>query len=268
MAGGTTWSFATVLVALALGSLAVPGASTASTEVGRADGVVVKQGPRGLTFVFTKRAAPLYRRIAGRRVSIRCQRFPRGGYSGSGSTTFHAPARGRVLRSGSVSDGWDYCRVWRSERRLRSGRRTRVFPRRLIVTIPFTAAGEVFVDEQNKAFLLATVIELGEFAASGSNADRFATPDRLLELTAAVSTPLSKERLPLVALSDAGETPVAGAVGYYSDGAEHAAAVVLSSAGRRLFFEVDRDDVIRTNVATYLFNGLDSLPQSAAFRTM
>jgi hypothetical protein len=58
--------------------------------------------------------------------------------------------------------------------------------------------------------------------------------------------------LPIVALASPADTPPPGSVGYYSDGARHAAAVVLSAAGRRLFVEVDADDVLRTNVAMYL----------------
>jgi hypothetical protein len=39
----------------------------------------------------------------------------------------------------------------------------------------------------------------------------------------------------------------------YSDGGEHAAAVALSAAGRRLFIELNADRVLHTNVAEYLF---------------
>jgi hypothetical protein len=52
------------------------------------------------------------------------------------------------------------------------------------------------------------------------------------------------------------ETPPAGSVGYYSDGGEHAAAVVVSEAGRRLFVELDAGDVLHTNVAKYLYVGI------------
>jgi hypothetical protein len=49
------------------------------------------------------------------------------------------------------------------------------------------------------------------------------------------------------------DTPPEGAIGYYSDAAQHAAAVVLSAMGRRLFLEFDADDVIRSNVTTYIY---------------
>ena len=59
--------------------------------------------------------------------------------------------------------------------------------------------------------------------------------------------------LPVVALASAGETPPAGAVGYWSDGARRVAVAVLSASGRRLFIEFSEDDVLRTNVAGYIY---------------
>lgn len=60
-------------------------------------------------------------------------------------------------------------------------------------------------------------------------------------------------KLAVVALSSPSDTPPAGSLGYYSDGTEHVAAVVLSASGRRLFLEFDVDHTIRTNVSEYLF---------------
>ena len=61
----------------------------------------------------------------------------------------------------------------------------------------------------------------------------------------------------VIALGSPAETPPAGAVGYWSDGAQRVAVVTLSSLGRRLFVEYDAD-VIRTNIARFLYdNELD-----------
>ena len=60
-------------------------------------------------------------------------------------------------------------------------------------------------------------------------------------------------KLSVVELPSPSDTPPAGSIGYYSDGAQHAAAVVLSASGRRLFFEADADEVIRTNVLEYVY---------------
>jgi hypothetical protein len=56
-----------------------------------------------------------------------------------------------------------------------------------------------------------------------------------------------------VALASPSDTPPAGSIDYYSDGAQHVAAVVLSATGRRLFFELDVDQIVRTNVLGYIY---------------
>ena len=60
-------------------------------------------------------------------------------------------------------------------------------------------------------------------------------------------------RLSVVELPGPSDTPPAGSIGYYSDGAQHVAAVVLWASGRRLFFEADVDHAIHTNVVEYLY---------------
>ena len=52
------------------------------------------------------------------------------------------------------------------------------------------------------------------------------------------------------------DTPPAGSIGYYGDGAERTAVVTLSTSGRRLFIETEPDDVLRTNLAQYIFGSL------------
>ena len=53
------------------------------------------------------------------------------------------------------------------------------------------------------------------------------------------------------------DTPAARTIGYYSDGAKHAALVTVSASGRRLFVEVSADRTLYTNVAEYLTGDLD-----------
>jgi hypothetical protein len=100
--------------------------------------------------------------------------------------------------------------------------------RKNLVTFATSDRGRVLMDEQYRTLLLETVLTTGgAFSA-----------------------------LPVVALASPSDTPPPESVGYYSDGAQHAAAVMLSAAGRRLFVEVDADDVLRTNVARYLGEGI------------
>ena len=61
----------------------------------------------------------------------------------------------------------------------------------------------------------------------------------------------------MVAPATPAATPGGESVGYYSDGAEHMAVVVVSAAGRRLFIELDADRVLRTNVIHLIIDGLE-----------
>lgn len=44
----------------------------------------------------------------------------------------------------------------------------------------------------------------------------------------------------------------ARSVGYFGDGAERSAVVMLSASGRRLFFETEPDGVVRTNLIEHI----------------
>jgi hypothetical protein len=55
----------------------------------------------------------------------------------------------------------------------------------------------------------------------------------------------------VVALANPADTPPQEAIGYYSDGQQHVAAVAVSASGRRLFVEHE-GDVLHTNVAGYI----------------
>jgi hypothetical protein len=227
-------------------------AQTVHLPVGEADGVrIVRDHSGALVVVFRPSAARLWRRVAGRKVSVFCEKGPDpdpddpGTFiSEEGGTTFRAPRRGRRLRTGDLTRGMDVCRVWLEARTVtRHGRRVR-HSRELIVAVPLTQRGAVRLDERARAAALLTVLELA--GPRGA----FALPADLVSRLPLLKRPV---RLSVVALSSPADTPAAGSIGYYSDGAQHAAAVLLSASGRRLFLEFDADRVIRTNVAEYLF---------------
>jgi hypothetical protein len=120
----------------------------------------------------------------------------------------------------------------------------------LIVSVPLTQTGAVHLDEEGKAVALFGVIFSASALAKSRGARTLPLP---VDLLAADATRLPRASwYPLVALGAGSDTPPPGQVGYYSDGAEHAAAVILSASGRRLFIELEGDDVLRTNVAGYL----------------
>ena len=109
---------------------------------------------------FTERAAQLYRRIAGKRVTITCTELPEDRNAvgivgvGSGSQTFRAPKRRRPFRTGDLTRGTDYCRVWLAARTVRRHGERQRRSRQLIVSVSLTQEGAVYLDEQEKAISL------------------------------------------------------------------------------------------------------------------
>lgn len=249
MRGGVIGVVTALLLALILPSA---GAAQAPLPVGEADGVRIVRDRGALVVVFTQRAERLRRKVAGKPVSVLCTEFTADGSNGGGATQ-RAPKRGRRINTGDHTRGMDYCRVWLAARTVRRGGERRRRGREHIVSIPLTQAGAVYLDEQFKAIDLLGLLTVSELGAEARNRTGFLAPAQLLQLARS-----ARPRPPfdLVALATPSDTPPAGALGYYSDGAQHAAAVVVSASGKRLFLEFN-GDVLHTNVAKYLFGDLD-----------
>lgn len=230
-------------------ALALAAPAAAQLPVGEADGVRLTRDRAGsLVVVFPKKA---YRRIAGKRVYVECTTMADSeGIVEGGGTKFRAPRGGRRLRTGDLTRGFDYCRVWRERFVVRRGRRTRVHSRRLIVSIPATQRGAVFLDEERRTWAMLGLLGLAEAIMQGRDLPGMPTPAQLLAETDRL------RRFPIVALAGAGDVPPPGALGYYSDGARHFAAVVVSASGRRLFVEWD-GDTLHTNVVGHIFDAFD-----------
>ena len=243
------------MVAALLLVLAAPSAAAAQTPlpVGEADGVRIVRERGALVVVFTQRAEKLRRRVAGKLVSVLCTEFTEQG-TNSGGVTQRAPRRGRRIRTGDLTRGLDYCRVWLAARTVtRDGERRRI-RRKLVVTVPLTQEGAVYLDEQVKAGTLLSVLTLAQFVGEDGDLDGYPTPAELLEAVPGFRP--TPSRRPVVALAAPSDTPPGTSIGYYSDGAQHAATVVVSASGRRLFVEQE-GDVLHTNVARYIFRGVD-----------
>jgi len=251
------FAVATVAVVL-LGVAPAAGAQPVQLPVGEADGVRIVRDQRGaIVVVFEPSASRLWRRVAGRRVSVMCETGPapdpdHPGYSfsESGGTTLRAPKRGRRLRTGDLTRGMDVCEVSLEPRTVRRNGERRRYGRSLIVAIPLTQRGAVRLDEQARTHALVTLLEVAAVLSRREESDRYSTPAELVAYLPLLKRPL---KLSVVALASPSDTPPAGSIGYYSDGAQHVAAVVLSASGRRLFLEADVDDVIRTNVLEYIY---------------
>jgi hypothetical protein len=230
--------------------LAWAGPAEAQLPVGEAEGVRIVRERGAIVVVFTQRAAPLYRRVAGKRLSVLCSEFIENGVN-SGGITLRAPKRRRPLRTGDLTRGLDYCRVWLAARTVRRNGVLQRRPREVIVSIPLTQRGAVFLDEQRKALDLELLLLGAGLLAEERNLNTWPTAAELLER-------LSDRAFEpgLVALASPTDTPPEGAIGYYSDGQQHAAAVTVSASGRRLFIEWEAD-VVHTNVAGYIYGELD-----------
>lgn len=230
-------------------------ALTVQLPVGEAQGVRIVREQGAIVVVFTHRAERLWRRVAGRRVSVFCERWSEPDESGfsfteGGGTVLRAPRRGRRLRTGDLTRGMDICRVSLEARTVRPNGTRVHYPRRLVVAIPLSQRGAVRLDEQARAFALLRLLTLAAVDGSRRELDGYPSSAELVALVPALRRPFN---LSVVALSSPAETPPAGSIGYFGDGTRHVAAVVLSATGRRLFLEYDVDEVIRTNVLRYLY---------------
>ena len=112
-------------------------------------------------------------------------------------------------------------------------------------SIALTQKGAAFLDEDRVTSTIFAVLQLaigdaqhrpdGHFPPAGQFAAGF-RPSRLLRVVALVSPDAS---------------PPPGAIGFYSDGANHAEAVGISTLGRRLFIDSNAG-VLSTNAAEHL----------------
>jgi hypothetical protein len=257
---------ASIGIAAAVVLLAVPssGSAQAPLPVGEAHGLRIVREQGAIVVVFTHRAVKRYERIAGRLVSIDCidqkpsQGPPRAftfigpphpgdiTVESGGGVTMRAPKRGRRLETGDLTRGMDYCRVWLEPRTVRRDGARQRLGRRLIVSIPLTQAGAVFLDEETKARKLLSLVFIAGLVAEELNITGWPSYTQL------VDTLGQHSRRRLVALAAPADTPPARTIGYYSDRREHVAVAILSRSGRRLFIEA-RGDVLTTNVVRHIF---------------
>ena len=238
-----------VLVA-ALAALLVPAQDAASSTlpVGQADGVRVEREGALLRF-----APEPWKRVAGRRLRIICAARRE-----TTTLTTRAPRHGRVIKTvrWTFVPNPDYCRV------VVAGPKVDyiwVKLDQIVASVPLTQRGARYLAEEGTAFDLISLIAAAQPVIGGPPG--YPLPEELVEDMRA----LSPDGPPVVALASPQETPPIGTFGYYSDGAEHAAAVAVAATGRRMLLELDAGDTIRTNVLGYLFadalDGLLLLPQ-------
>jgi hypothetical protein len=232
-------------IAAAIVLMLVPTAAHAQLPVGEAHGVRIVREHGGIVVIFTSDAARLFKRIAGKKVLVSCTRILEHGGATLDNNLRAPPKRGKLI-TGDRSRGMDYCRVWLAPRKVTIQGKPRRLSRELIVSVPLTQQGAVFLDEEAKTIAMLTVSVVAGIVEERQKLAGHPTYDQLV-----AKYPKLARRV--VGLAAPGDTPPAGKIGYYSDGAEHVALVTLSASGRRLFIEEAADDVLTTNVAEYLF---------------
>jgi len=216
-----------LLFAIVLSLTVLGVAQSASAQVaGEEQGVTVVRSSPGHVIRFAKRAAKVYRRIAGRRVIVACSTVAKLGgnfvVEGELSSVIRAPRTRRSIRTLDAGES-DFCSV-----RLRGSRE-------LVATAPLTANGRTYLDERIWVALLDLPLLLA---------------DEGTDVLPSIALVVERGRGLVVALDGPEGTPPAGKVGYWTDGVRWVTAV-LTRAGRRLFIDVERD-VVRTNVLQYL----------------
>jgi hypothetical protein len=102
------WCVLATVMGLLLVLAPSAGAETVQLPVGEAHGVRIVRERGAIVVVFTPRAARLWRRVAGKRVSVFCEERSGPDEDGfvtvsDGGTTFRAPRRGRRLRTGDLT---------------------------------------------------------------------------------------------------------------------------------------------------------------------
>jgi hypothetical protein len=225
------------------------GQAQATLPVGETDGVRVVREHGAIVVVFTARADKLYKRVAGKRVLVSCTELGDSGVS-SGEVGLRAPKHRGKLRTGDLTRGMDYCRVWLAPRTTRRHGNKVHHSRVHLVSIPLTQKGAVFLDEQFKALDLMGVLFIASLTADKQKLDGYPTHAQMLQQFPQLDGHL-------VALATPADAPPPGKVGYYSDGQQHLAVAIISASGRRLFIEYAADEVLTTNVAGYIFGDLD-----------
>jgi hypothetical protein len=223
---------------LALGvvaALAVASPAAAQQPLDARGVQAVNMPSGGVEITFTARAAALYRRVAGRRVIVRCQAVEPAGAlllpldtAGELFSNRFAPERRRPLRiRHAAGTQFDVCEL-DVLRPLRYPRRPRVS-----ISLPLTQAGAAYLEAKRLGERMIAVLL---FVAGNGQ-------DGAYPAASAVAADVPR----LVVLSAPADSPPPGRVGLYSDGARHVTVVGVTAAGVRLFIDAD-GGALTTNV--------------------
>ena len=215
--------------------IAAPAFASPSDAVGGSPHVkaVASHGRTVVTFK-DKPGRRLFKKLAGRQVTAFCEQVdfshPLSPFTPSSTGEgFQAPARGSKLRIDISGSEADWCEL------LVARKHNTAEP---IVAVALTSAGATFL--VNRFWGLGVDGLLTIAAPNGKSRD-YAPTDEIV----------AKSKGAVIGLAAPADPVPPGRYGYYSDGAQHAEAVAVTPAGKRLFEEVD-GDALSTNVLPYV----------------
>jgi hypothetical protein len=231
--------------------LVAPAAASAQTElpVGEAHGVRMEVVHGGLVLTFTKPATKLFKRIAGREILVSCTTFGEE-FDSVGGGNVDVPLHRRRFATGDEARDAAFCRLWLPPRTVKRHKMRVRFGRTLLVSVPLTQAGAVYLDEEAKTFSMLRIEFLVDAVKDKLKLSGYPTYDQIVQRVPQAPTVMAELTAP-------GDSPPPGKVGYYSDGNEHVTFARMSRSGRRLFIDYAADEVLTTNVAQYLFGERD-----------
>lgn len=175
------------------------------------------------------RGRQLFRGVAGREIILSCQPAqldPTSSLVSEDQDDFVAPKRGGKLRA--ILEG-DWCELLLARKHHKD---------KSVVAVAITPVGAVFLDERLRAVLVDGFVTAASIDAKSGHYPT--TQEFVADLHA-----------PVIALTNPADPVPPGKYGFYSDGAQHVEAVGVTSAGKRLFEDVN-GDVVSTNVFGYL----------------
>ena len=226
-----------VLGTTIIAALVAPSAASAQLPL-EVRGVTAVNGSEGaVRITFSRDAARLYRRVAGRTLLVTCVRVADGPLllredrAGELVRTRTAPERRRPIRLRGGGAAFDVCKLVAG--RMTGRRSNRRFATTLTLDVPLTQAGAVFLRDRRLGDRLVAALDL--VAANGRDGRYPAFAD--------VADVIPR----LVQLATPDATPAPGAIGLYTDAAQHVTIVAVSVLGQRLFIDAN-GDTLSSNV--------------------
>ncbi len=164
--------------------------------------------------------------------------------SSSGATASLEPS-GRFTYHPLLDRHADFCDIGRARLRVtRHSVSSEQVPGPSLDSVALTQKGAAFLDEDRLSSTMYRVLEV-------AIADARRRPEGDFPPAAEFAAGPTAGGLRLAALGSADASPPAGAIGFYSDGADHAEVVGISTLGRRLFIDSNAG-VLSTNAAEHL----------------